>query len=116
MSIFKNVVLCFKGDEFTVKSTEIMRLIGRLEDVISIADLTQQGGPKPSRLAEAYAIALISAGSEATIEEVYESLFDGEYEAAAESVSGLMLLMMPPKTYNPTANGGKKKAAAKKKA
>jgi len=118
MAIFEDVTLGYGGEEYTVKHTEVMRLIGKIEDVISLAELTRDGGPRLSRLSEAYAVALNYAGCKVTIDEVYASLFGGNGMAMAQgATTGLLMVMMPPSTYNPKNNGGQatgKKRAGKK--
>jgi len=118
MAIFEDVTLGYGGDEFTVKHDEVMKLIAKIEDVISLTELTRDGGPRLTRLSEAYAVALNYAGCKVTIEDVYASLFGGDGSASAQAaVTGLLMLMLPPATYNPKTNGGAtsgKKQAGKK--
>jgi hypothetical protein len=115
MAIFDDVTLGYGGEEYTVKHDEVMRLIGKVEDVISLAELTRDGGPRLTRLSEAYAVALNYAGCKVTIEDVYASLFGGDGGATAQgAVTGLLMLMLPPATYNPATNGGS--ASGKKRA
>lgn len=118
MAIFEDVTLGYGGKEYTVKHDEVMKLIGKIEDVISLAELTRDGGPRLSRLSEAYAVALNYAGCSVTIDEVYASLFGDTGSSSAQgAVTGLLMLMLPPATYNPSNNGAKttgKKRAGKK--
>lgn len=112
MGIFQDIILAWQGQEFTVKSNEVMKLIAKVEDVVSLGELTQASGPKLSRLSEAYAVALSHAGCPVSIEEVYASLFgQGGRDVASKAVSGLVMMMLPPDTYNPEASGGKPEAA-----
>jgi len=112
MSIFKDVTLAWKGQEYTVKSNEVMKLIAKVEDVITMGELTQATGHKLTRISEAYAVALCHAGCSVSIEEVYQSLFgQGGADAASNAIAGLLMLMVPPDTYNPEAGGGKPPAA-----
>lgn len=115
MSIFKDVVFGFKGEEFKVKSNKIMRLIGMVEDVVTLQDLTS-GKVKLSKLAEAYTECLKYAGAEVEVEEVYESLFGGQgANSVQESITALIMLMLPPSSYHPPEADAKKKAVRKTK-
>ena len=74
MAVFQDVVFGFKGEEYTVKSNKIMRLIAMIEDIVSLGDITR-GEVNLSRLAEAYSACLNYAGAETEIETVYETMF-----------------------------------------
>ena len=117
MSIFDDVVFGFKGKEYKVKSNKIMRLIAMIEDIVTMQELTS-GKVKFSKLAEAYAACLNYAGADTDVEEVYESLFGtGGAEVVQGSITSLIMLMLPPSSYNPPAPDTKKKPTkAKKKA
>jgi hypothetical protein len=100
MSIFEDVTLIWKGNEYTVESTNVMKLIAKVEREITIEQLLQDTGVPRAALAMAYTVALQHAGAKATHDEVYLALFkDGETMVAA--VSGLLSMMMPPETYKP---------------
>lgn len=121
MSIFQDVTLAWKGAEYVVKASDVMRLIAKVENEVSIGELTREQGPPLSKLAMGYAVALNHAGAPATHEEVYESLFQQSQSggnAIVDAVSGLLMMMMPPSTYQPqeTAKAGKPKAKRKPKA
>jgi hypothetical protein len=105
VSIFKNIIFVWQDKEYTVKANEVMQLIAKIEDIISLQELTNS--PKLSRISEAYTVALSHAGCEATIEEVYCSLFQSEGANVQTSITSLVMLMLPPDTYNPENNGGK---------
>lgn len=113
MSVFEDITLGFAGDEYTVKSNQVMKLIAMIEEVISLRELSQEGGPRLTRLAEAYKVALNYAGAEVTTEQVYESLFgNGGANNVANVIQSLIMMMLPPSTYNPPEE---KKPAKKKK-
>jgi hypothetical protein len=100
MAIFEDITLTFKGAEYTVPSNAVMRLIAKVEDVISLQELT--GQPKLSKLAEAYTVVLNHAGAKAKTEEVYASLFgDGGVENIQNSIMSLIQMMIPPANYQP---------------
>ena len=102
MSVFNDVTLGYKGEEYTVKSSEILRLIAKIEGEISISELTREQGPPLSKLALAYTVALQHAGAKAQHDEVYEQLFMGDGASlVSEAVTGLLTMMLPPSTYQP---------------
>lgn len=102
MAIFEDVTFGFKGNEYKVESSRVMMLIAKVEDIITLQDLTNGKAPKLSILAEAYSIALTYAGASVTIDEVYESLFGGEGVANVQNtVTSLIMLMLPPSSYHP---------------
>ena len=77
-----------------------MKLISKVEDVISLGDLTTK--PKLSKLAEAYAVAINYAGGKVGVDEVYASLFgEGGNDNVQNSITSLIMMMLPPDTYNP---------------
>lgn len=115
MSIFEDVVFGFKGEEYKVKANKIMRLIAMVEDIVTMQDLTS-GKVKFSKLAEAYAACLNYAGADTNMEEVYESLFGtGGAEVVQNSITSLIMLMLPPSSYHPPEADTKKKPAGKAK-
>ena len=100
MAIFEDISLTFGGDEFTIKGNQVMKLIAQIEDVISLQELTSQ--PNLSKLAEAYALAINYAGGKVMIDEVYASLFgDGGPENIQSSITNLIMMMIPPSSYQP---------------
>ena len=100
MAIFEDVTLTWKGDEFVIPANQLMRLIAKIEDEITIQELTASTGVKLSKLALAYTVALQYAGAKVTNEEVYESLFSNQ-SMTATFVTSLLMLMIPPTTYKP---------------
>ena len=111
MSVFQDITFSHKGKDYKIKSNQVMKLIAMIEDVITLQELTTQ--PRLSRLAEAYTVALNYAGAELSIDEVYASLFgDGGQERISASITNLVMMMLPPDSYNPENNGGKTEAVA----
>lgn len=100
MAIFQDVTLGWKGEEKTIPANQIMRLIAKIEDEVTIQDLTREGGPKMTSVAFGYTTALNYAGFSVNVDEVYESLFT-DAGSATGAVTGLLTLMMPPSTYQP---------------
>ena len=113
MAIFQDVTLGFNGSEYTVPHNKVMKLIAIVEDIVSLQDLTTGKGPKLNKLAEAYSVALNYAGAKTEVEEVYASLFgDGNGETVSGSITALIMLMLPPDSYNaPAETSGKQEAA-----
>lgn len=114
MSIFQDVVLQWQGEEYIVKSNKVMMLIAKIEDVITLQELTQESGPRLARVSEAYAVALNYVDCHVSIEEVYSYLFGEGGGNVKATITGLIMLMLPPDTYNPEANGGGNQKATKK--
>lgn len=101
MAIFEDITLTFGGEDYTIPSNGVMRLIAKIEDVISLQELTTQ--PKMSKLAEAYTVALVYAGcKKVKIEDVYATLFgEGGRENVEGSITTLIKMMVPPSNYQP---------------
>lgn len=113
MAIFDDITLSFKGEDYTVKHNRVMMLIAKVEDVITLSDLVNNN-IKLSKLAEAYKVALEYAGAKVEVEDVYASLFgDGGAQNVQNSIQSLIMMMLPPDTYNPpeAATQEKPKAA-----
>lgn len=100
MSIFEDITLAWNGEEYIVEANNVMRLIAKIEDEITIRDLLDN--PKPTRIAQAYSAALKHAGASASAEEVYGALFDKKSGAhIQDTVGALLIIMMPPSSYQP---------------
>ena len=109
MSIFEDITLTYGGKDYTIPSNGVMRLIAKIEDVISLHELTVQ--PALSKLAEAYTVALVYAGcKKVKTEEVYASLFgDGGRENIEQSITTLITMMVPPPNFQPDEEKSGKK-------
>lgn len=112
MSVFKDVTITWGGEDYTIPAGDVMRTIAVLENEISLQELTRPAGPPFAKLAFAYAIVLNRVGVKVSADEVYASLFDGEQQAEVigAATTGLLMIMMPPSTYNPPV--GKDQAAS----
>lgn len=116
MAIFQDIELVFNESKYTVKATDVFRLIAKIEDIISVQDLINSKPPM-AKIAEAYAQALTYAGAKATGEEIYASFFSGDSSAAAaasNAVTGLLMMMSPPAQLQ--KHNKSKKPRTKKKA
>ena len=116
MAIFQDVTLAWKGEEYTVKSNQVMRLIAKIEDEITLQDLSRPQVPM-AKIAMAYAVALQYAGCRGVIaDDVYAALFDGETaQVAVTAVEALMMIMVPPSTYQPQVDPKPKARTPRKK-
>lgn len=116
MAIFEDVTFGWKGVEKTVPANQIMKLIAKVEDQITLQELGRESGPPMAKVAMAYAVALHHAGfTGVKSDEVYASMFKSEgAEDAAAAVTTLLMLMVPPETYQPQTDP-KPKAKPKKK-
>ena len=115
MSIFNDVELTYNGDAYTVKADKVMKLIAVIEDHISLAEISRDQGPPFSKLAMAYGAALRYAGCKVGDDAIYKALFSEEGgKMAGEAVTGLLMMMLPPSTYQPDQKPKKAKASRKK--
>ena len=117
MAIFEDVTLGWKGEEFTVPANKVMRLIAKIEDEITLQELGRESGPPMAKVAMAYAVALNYAGHRTiTADDVYESMFsESTAQDAANAVTALMMIMVPPSTYQPPVDPKPKAKTQKKK-
>lgn len=112
MAIFEDVTLGWKGTEYVVDSSKVMRLIAKVENEITLQELITS--PKMTSLAFAYSAALNYAGASVNPDEVYEALFTKDSSVKiSDAVGALLVVMMPPSTYQPPS--GKPQAKTRKK-
>lgn len=120
MSRFSPVTLVWDGVEYTIPADKMMRAIAIIEDHTTLSEL--QSGPKPTRIAGAFAAVLTFAGAKGvTDEDVYAALFRTG-EAAADvvnAVTNLILMMIPPEHLTKGSGGnaapGKRPASLSKR-
>lgn len=95
-SIFEEVGLTWKGQEYVIPANKVMGLIEVVEDVITLEELTTT--VKRSKLSKAYLLALQYAGcKDATHELVYSAMFDQSgQQTIANAVNSILLMMIPP--------------------
>ncbi len=97
MRVFEDITLTFGEAEFVIKGdNSIMRLIGKVESVVTMQDMSNGNIPTFSKIAEAYTIALNHAGADTSVAEVYQSLFSDGHTNAANIVASLLSMMIPP--------------------
>ena len=116
MAIFEDITLTFDGADYVVKANDAMKLIAKVEDVITLAQLSNPEKVKLNQLALAYTVALKHAGADVTHEQVYAALFDvpedGGVHPIAAAIQNIQLMLVPPSTYKPVET--KKKSPKRK--
>lgn len=99
MSGFDKIELKWKGETYTVESNRVLRLIARVEEVVTVDELVKYAQRQTAPLAKlsmAYGAALRYAGVTVTDEEIFESIFSGNSSAAVtQAVTGLLSMMIP---------------------
>lgn len=101
MAIFEEVTLVWKEREYKIPSDQIMRVIAKVEDVLTMVQLHRYREREDlpiGKLAQAFGIVLRHAGANVTDEEVYEGIFQGDNlrKIALEAVTTLQMMMLPP--------------------
>ena len=98
MSLFKQVTLTWKGEEYTVPADQVMMMIAKVEDVLTLPELMNPKGRPLAKIAMAYGTALRHAGAKVRDDEIYAAMFTtGEQASAAtDAVNGLLMMMVPP--------------------
>jgi len=95
-SVFEDVTIKWGEEEYTIKASDIMGVICRIENHITFLDL-QSSNPKLINMARAYGEVLRSAGAEITDEVVYSEMFkDSTMGQIQNAINGLMYIMIPP--------------------
>ncbi len=123
MSIFKEVSLIWKGEEYIVSPDNVMGLIEVIEDVITLDELHSGSGIKRSKISKAFATALRYAAQNSkprkscnvTQQDIYESLFSVEEGGQISSIINTLLFMMvPPKHLQDNSQDAKEEAEMSK--
>lgn len=102
-SIFKPVTLKWRGTDYVIEPTRVMRAIAIVEDYVTLHELAvmteERHTIKTSRIAMAYAALLQYAGAkDATEETVYLGMFRGNensQQLVASSITGLLTMLIP---------------------
>ncbi len=95
--IFEDINLFFNGQAYVVKADKVNGLIDTIEEHVKMFDLVNPQYLRNMRLAKAYHAALVYAGAECGLDEVYDSLFDGdEKHSVITRINGLFAMMVPP--------------------
>lgn len=98
MSLFKPVTLTWRGQEYTVPADQVMMMIAKVEDILTLPELMNPKGRPLAKISMAYGVALRHAGAKASDEEIYGAMFTAGEQAAASAsaVQGLLMMMVPP--------------------
>ena len=100
MSVFREVRLSWKDQEFVIKPNEVMGAIAKVEEIITLQELFdfyQKGNAPLAKLAIAFTAVLTYAGAKVSEDQVYEAMFnrDGQNSMVA-SINTLLSMMIPP--------------------
>lgn len=94
----KDIILTWKGQEYTVKEADTMRLGSQVEDIITLSQLGNPAGPPLFKASMALGCALRFAGCRVTDREIHTSLFERTDAAVSmlKMVNILLAIMTPP--------------------
>lgn len=111
MTIFNEIKLSWEGREYVIPSDNVMKIIAKVEDVITLSDLSKCATNKTlplAKLSQAYALILQHAGVQGVDEEkVYAGMFSANLqENAQRAVTTLLMLMIPPSHLQRLAEEG----------
>jgi hypothetical protein len=112
----QDIVLVWKGEEFKVDAREVLPLIARIEEIITLgelADASTTGKVPLAKLSKAFGTALNYAGAKVTDEEMYVGMFsEGNMKAARLAIMALIGMMIPPEYLQEREENASKKKAA----
>ena len=121
MSLFEDITLEWDGKKKTVPANDVMRMLAKVEDHLTLGELHQfrQRGTAPLiRCCMAYAAALQHAGFDVTSDAVYNRIITAsgpeQGQQALAIVESLQTMMIPPANLNVkkgAAQKGKSRAA-----
>lgn len=97
--MFDEVCLTWKGEDYTVEPDNVLRLIAKVEDVITLGELFQyssRGGAPLAKLAMSYGIMLRYAGVHVKDDDVYQALATGGADGIIAATNTLLQMMVPP--------------------
>lgn len=107
--MFNDVVLKYKGGEYTISSDRVMKLIEVVENHVTLMELTRSTGAPLAKTAAAYSAALNFAGARTTSEEVYAVLFSDKGANIPAIVAGLISICVPPQEVAQVGSEKKRK-------
>lgn len=104
MGVFRDIILPWEGQDYTIPSNKVMGAIARIEDVLTIKELYEAsagGNIKFTRIAAAFGEALRYAGAKVSDDEVYGAMFAGaeSQHVIVSAISGLLSMMIPPAAH-----------------
>ncbi len=99
MPLFDQVTLTWDGRNYVITPSRVLRAIAKIEDVITLQQLSKAAQVPFAKLALAYHALLKFAGADVSEEDVYEKLWGeaGEGENAVVMVNALLAMMLPKK-------------------
>jgi hypothetical protein len=111
----QDVTFVWKEKEYRVEAREVLPLIAKIEEVITLgelADASTTGKIPLARLSKAFTVALRHAGASVTEEEIYGGMFSVPNLAQARTaIMALIGMMIPPEYLQDRSDAKKKKAA-----
>lgn len=115
MRIFEDIKIEWDGDEYVVPSNRVMGAIARVEEFVTLKELSEFSqkpeGAKYAKLSQAYGTLLRYAGAKVEDEEVYEAMFpknsaDEDFRARLyAALGGLLKTMLPPRSLSTVEEG-----------
>jgi len=122
---FQAVTLTWAGKSYTIPAKEMMQVIARIEDHITLVELQryyqQRGGIPFARMCNALASVLEYVGAKVDAGDIYASMFsatgeDDEQVVAIEAVKMLLHMMVPDGAGASIPDAGAKKKRPYKRA
>jgi hypothetical protein len=109
MGAFDAVTLSWEGRDHTIPANRVLGAIARIEDVVTLEELSRYGerGTMPlAKLAMAYGAVLRYAGANVKDDEVFTGMFsDGQKQSdLVTALMSLLTMMLPPGSIE--ENGG----------
>lgn len=117
-TIFDPITLTWEGEERTIPSGKVMRLLAKVEDIITLVELgrclERQDLPM-AKISMAYGVVLREAGFRVKDEEVYNGMFktDELRVRAIDALTTLQVMMVPPERLRAKDAPEKPEAAPK---
>lgn len=108
MSLFQEISITWKGQDYSVAPDNIMRMMAQVEDIITLGELlkhNEKGGAPMFKLSMAFGVILRYAGAKASDDEVYGELISGGNNKSAEITTMLLSMMLPPKALQQVSSG-----------
>jgi len=120
MSGFDKVELKWKGQSFVIEPRNVLQLIARVEEVITVDELVKYAARQTAPMAKlsmAYGAALRYAGAQVSDDDIFESIFSGNNsQAVTTAITGLLSMMIPKNLKASQSAEGKPKRARKARA
>jgi len=112
----KDVTFVWKEKEYRVEAREVLPLIAKVEEVLTLAEMynaAQKETLPLAKLSMAFGVALRYAGANVKDDEVYSGMFNPDDKMAAfVAMNTLLSIMVPPEHLQEKSDGEPKKKAA----